>query len=134
MSLTALLRSVSRRWRTFAEAVWPPGPEEAKQAELDRLRRLIERRGRRLLARRLRIERLRDKLARQLARLRELSARLLAHKDEAGLAEWARLQTAAARKRVRVEWLEQVYDVEIAALNRLRLWQFAMTPREVGGL
>ena len=99
MSVLDLCRNVRSQWLAFNRMVWPEDSQQLTQATLDELTDDLARRYARLLARRRRIESLRDRLARQERRLSAQSDSLresIAHNR----ARLASLEDAYARRRL----------------------------------
>ena len=80
MSVLDLCRNVRSQWIAFERLVWPEDSQQLTQAVLDELTTDLAQRYARLLARRQRIESLRDRLSR-------LERRLLAEPDSDPLRE-----------------------------------------------
>ena len=100
MSVRDLCRNVRSQWVAFSRMVWPEDSGQLTQATIEQLDDELARRYRRLLARRRRIEAVRDLVSRQEGRLREqpdsLSLREAVVHNRDCLAE---LENAYARRR-----------------------------------
>jgi len=104
MSLAGICRTVRQRWHNLTQVLWPTESKSLTQTEMERLTEEVNRRYRTLVARRVRIERLRDRLAR--------------HEHELQTTPTEELKRAVERQRLRLARLEAGYAERCRVLDQ----------------
>jgi hypothetical protein len=117
MTVAAFCRIVQTRWESLSSLLWPPGVEQLTMAEVARLTDELEGRYSRLIRRRRKIERLRDRLS-GLGRAEALAG------GDAAL-------RAIERSRARLTEHEELYERQRRAFVRVKQLRRAMTRGQV---
>jgi len=122
MSLRTLWQAVRGRWHDLVQTVWPDSPAERTQAEIAGRTTELERRYRRLLRLRQRMEQLGARLDRQQRQLSEAASRDV---------DPGKLQRAVERQRERVARLEEGYQQRCRQLQRRKRLRAALMSGQV---
>jgi hypothetical protein len=117
MALAAFCRAVRSRWHTLTQLVWPSTAEELARDEVRHLSDELAVCYERLLRRRARIERLRDRLAAQQRQMERLAC--------------DRLARAVGRNRERLARLEECYERTRRLYDRKKQLRLALLRGEV---
>jgi hypothetical protein len=135
MALAAFCQAVRSQWQTLTQLVWPDSPQQQARDEIQHLTEELVGRYRRLVQRRSKIERLRERLAAAQRRVETLSG--LASSGTAAEGAWEmaltleRLHRAVQRNRARLVRLEEAYERRRLCFERKKQLRLALARGEV---